>query len=112
MWHNNILSDKTWAGFKNLFMEQYNDLRELQPILKNQTGFHGANMAITMQDNIVKALENLAMTTTSDKYVLTPLTSNIKQLEENNRNLMEKIQNLTAKNACLTSDGGHQQKIG
>ena len=48
-------------------------------------------MAITMQDNIVKALENLAMTTTSDKYVLTPLTSNIQQLEENNRNLMEKI---------------------
>ena len=48
-------------------------------------------MAITMQDNIVKALENLAMTTTSDKYVLTQLTSNIKQLEENNRNLMEKI---------------------
>ena len=65
MWRKKLSYDKTWAGFRKFFAEEYNNPRELQHINATQTGFHGANMAITMQYEIVEALENLAIATTS-----------------------------------------------
>ena len=45
-----------WADFKNLFVEDYHNLCKMQRINSNQAVFHGANMEITMQDNIAEAL--------------------------------------------------------
>ena len=43
-------------------------------------------MAITIQDEIAEKLDNLDMSTTSEKDVLTQLTSNIKHLAETKKN--------------------------
>ena len=56
MRHKNLSSDNTWDGFKNLFAEEYHDLRKQQRINGNQKGFHGGKMAITIQYKISKAL--------------------------------------------------------
>ena len=112
MWRKKLSYDKTWAGFKKFFAEEYNNTRELQHINTNQTWFHGANMAITIQDEIFEALENLDIATISEKYVLTQLTRTIKQLTETSKILMKQIKTLPKKNARFTSNGGHQQKQG
>ena len=77
MWRKKLSSNKTWAGFNKLFAEEYHDLPKLQSISIIQAGFHGANMAIKMQEKISEELENLVMATASEKDVLTQLTSTI-----------------------------------
>ena len=56
MWHKKLSSDKTWAGFKKFFAEEYHDLRELQQINATQEGFYGANKDIAIQDDTTKEL--------------------------------------------------------
>ena len=102
MWSKNLSSDKTWAGFKKFFADEYNDLRKLQHINSNQAGFYGSNMDITMQDDIFEALDNLAMATTSERDLLTQITRTTKQLVETKNILTDQINNLTATNMCLT----------
>ena len=67
IWLKKLLSDKTWADFKNFFAEEYCDIRKLQRINATQAGFHGANMTITIQDEIYEALYNLSTYTSSEK---------------------------------------------
>ena len=102
MWRNNLSSDKTWAGFKKFFADDYNDLRELQRINSTQAGCYGSNMDITMKDDIFEALENLAIATTPERDLLTQITRTTKQLAENNNILTDQINTLTATNMCLT----------
>ena len=78
MWRKKLSYEKLWSGFNKFFAEEYQDLRKLKRINANQVRFHGENMAITIQDNITKALDNLAMSTTTKQDVLTQLTSTIK----------------------------------
>ena len=85
MWHKKLSSDKTWAGFNNFFADEYHDLHKLQHINTTQAGFHGSNMAITMQGNIFEALENLAMDTISEIDVPTQITSTTNNLTENKK---------------------------
>ena len=56
-----------WSSFKKFFTGDYHDLREIQFINATQAGFHGAIMSIIMQGDILKALDNLAMGTTTEK---------------------------------------------
>ena len=102
MWRNNLSSDKTWAGFKKFFADEYNDLRELQNINSTQAGFYGSNMDITIQDDIFEALDNLSMATTSEIDLLTQITRTTKQLAETKNILTDQINTLTATNVCLT----------
>ena len=69
MWIKKPSSEKTWAEFKKFFTKEYRDLRKIQCINATQAGFHGVNMAITMQYNITKTLDNLATATTSEKML-------------------------------------------
>ena len=64
-------------------------------------------MAITMQDKITKALDNLSMAPTFKKDVPDQLTKAIKQLAETSKVLKDKITNLMIRNAFYTSNGGH-----
>ena len=80
MWRNKLSSKKIWGDLKKFFAEEYHDLRELQYINATQEGVHAANKSITMQIKITESLYNLAMATTSEKDVLTQLTSSIKHL--------------------------------
>ena len=73
---------KKRAELKKFFVEEYPDIHELQHINATQAGLHGSKMDITMQYDIFKALENLAIATTTEKYLLTQITSTIKQLEK------------------------------
>ena len=50
------------------------------------------------------------MATNSEKDLLTHLASTIKQLEDTNKIIMDKIKTLTATNTQLTSNSGHQKK--
>ena len=63
MWRKKLSSETTWAYFKKFFTEEYHGLRKLQCINATQAVFHGANMTITTQYNISKALDNLDMDT-------------------------------------------------
>ena len=108
MWQNKFLSEKKWSDFKNFFAEECHDLRKLKCINTSQVDFHNSNTDITMQGNISEALDNLAMATTSEKNVLTQLTSTIKQLAETNKTLTDQIKTLTAKNVRLAENGRHQ----
>ena len=65
-----------------------------------------------MQYDISKALENLAIVTTIEEYLLTQITSTIKQLGKTNNILIDKIKTLTATNERLTENGEHHQKQG
>ena len=42
--------------FQEVFAEEYHDLRKLQRINTTQSGFHGANMVIKIQEEIHEAL--------------------------------------------------------
>ena len=64
MWSKKFSSEKIWAEFNTFFTEEYHDIRKLQHISTTQASFHGANMAITIQDKITESLENLNMATT------------------------------------------------
>ena len=64
MWRKNLSSEETLADFKNIFTEEYHYLSEFQHINTTQADFHGGNIAITMQDEISEALENLSMART------------------------------------------------
>ena len=65
MWRKKLSYEKTWADFKKLFAEEYHDLFELECINVTQSGFRGLDIAIIIQENIVAALDNLAMDITS-----------------------------------------------
>ena len=78
MWRKKISYEKTWAGFKKVFAEDYHDILKLQCINATQPGFHGYNISIIMNGDISKALENLSTATNPEKYVLTQITSTIK----------------------------------
>ena len=62
-----------------------------------------------MQDDIAKALYNLTMATTAEKYLLTQITSTIKQLEDKKISTV-KINTLTVTNVYLAAHGGNQNK--
>ena len=51
-------------------------------------------MAITMQYEIIKTLNNLAMATAAEKDVLAQITSIIKNLADTNKILMEQVNTL------------------
>ena len=89
------------SGFKKFVAEEHQNLCKLQHINATQGGFYGANMVITTQDKISKALDNLSMATNSEKDILNHLTSTTKQLAETNKNLTDKIKTQTATNARL-----------
>ena len=82
-------------------MEEYHNIRELQLINATHAGFGGANMVIRTQDKISEALNNLTIYTASEKYVITQITSIIKQLEETNKILTDQLKTLIATNVCL-----------
>ena len=82
MWRLKLSSDKILAYFRKFFVGEYHDLFKLQCIIATQAGLNGANMAIIMQNNISKELDNLVMATTSGKDGLTQLTSTIDHWSE------------------------------
>ena len=65
-------------------------------------------MAITMQEEISEVLYNLSVDTTVKKYVLTQLTSIIKQLADIKNILKEQTNTLMATTKCLAEHSGHQ----
>ena len=69
-------------------------------------------MAIKMQYEIAKALDNLTMATTTEKDVLTQITITIKNLKETKKILMDQINTMMAKITRLIANGEHQQKQG
>ena len=85
MWRNKLSCEKKWADLKKLFSEECRDTHKLQLINATQSGFHGANMAITTKYEIAEALEELAMAKNPEKYVHTQLTSTIKRMSETNK---------------------------
>ena len=112
MWSKKLSSEKTWSEFKNIFAEVYHDLHKLQCIKGTQAGFCESNMNITRHEDISKVLDNLAMATTSENYLLNQITITIQNMEETNKILMEKIKTLTATNEQLTAYSGHQKGHG
>ena len=59
-----LSSETIWDGFKKFFVEEYHDLRKLKHTNATQSGFHGTNTDITVQDNTAKAIENVSIHTT------------------------------------------------
>ena len=67
-------------------------------------------MATTMKERIHKAIDNLNMATNEKKYVLSQLTSTIKQLEDTSKILIDQVRTLTATNTRIRANRGHQPK--
>ena len=93
---------KTWSSFKKLFAEEYHDLNKHEHMNANQAVFHGSGMGITMQDQIYEGLDNLVMSTTAEKDVLSHLTSTITQLSYTNNIVTDQVNKLTETGAQLT----------
>jgi DNA anti-recombination protein RmuC len=86
-WRRKPLADQTWTHFKAFFATEYNELKEQQKLNTNQNNFHGANSAI----DLTTAIDSLAMAATSDRDVMTQLTSTNKQLVQTINQLTEQL---------------------
>jgi hypothetical protein len=84
-WCKKAAINKTWTNFKTSFAAEYHDLKEQQKVNTNQSNFHGANAAI----DISIALDNLAMTATTDRDIVAQLTKSNQQLTVANKLLTE-----------------------
>ena len=78
-----MTADKTWASFKQVFVEEYHDLVEETKVTNRDSNFHSA---YSMQD-IVGALEHLAMAEVANKYIVTKLIEAVEILTRNNASL-------------------------
>ena len=65
MWGNKPASRKKWSEFNKFFAEEYHNLRKLKHDNVTKAGFCGANISITIKDEISEALDNLAMVKTA-----------------------------------------------
>ena len=85
--HKKATSDKTWASFKKVFTEKYNDLAEKTKVTNRDAGFHSADEI----QEIRGLLEHLAMAEVANKNIVTKLTEAVNTLTRNNTSLTKKL---------------------
>ena len=96
-WRKKQVADKTWPAFKRFFAAEYHDLKEQQKVNTSQANFHTANAVM----DISTALDNLALAATTDRDIVSQLTSTNQQLTATNKMLTEQLSAAIATNAQL-----------
>jgi hypothetical protein len=105
-WHKKAAVDKTWATFKSFFAAEYHDMKEQQKVNHSRNNFHGAN-AVT---DISTALDNLALTATTNCDIVSQLTKSNKQLTKTNKLLIKQLRtSIEANNVLIKKLGGKKQ---
>ena len=79
-------------GFKNIFVEEYHDLKLTQNLSARKTGYHSAKNVVPNGD-IYSALENMEITAAADQRHLDQMMEAIHQLMETNKILKKQLKN-------------------
>ena len=82
-------ADKTWASFKQFFVEEYHYLVEENKVINRDADFHSTNV---MQE-IVGSINHLAMAEVSDKDIVANLTEAVETITINNASLTTQLSN-------------------
>jgi hypothetical protein len=96
-WRKKPTAEKTWPLFKRFFAAEYHDLKEQQKVNISQNNFHGANAT----PDITDALEHLAFAATTDRDIVTQLTTSVQELTAANKALTEQLQQVLKTNEKL-----------
>ena len=104
-WRKTAAANKTWAEFKQKFTEAHQDLQESQATARS-TGYAGYANAVTAQDNeAIEAITQLANATTADRTTIVTLTQQVKELQDQNKKLNDKLVETLEKlsETCITA---------
>ena len=82
--------ERTWASFKQVFVDEYHELVEKTKVTSKDAGFHSTNK---MQD-IGDALGHLAMSAMADKIIVTNTTKAVEAITRNNASLTMQLSNV------------------
>ena len=82
-------ADKTWASFKQFFVEEYHYLVEENKVINRDANFHSTNV---MQE-IVGSINHLAMAAVANKDIVANLTEAVETLTTKNASLMMQLSN-------------------
>jgi hypothetical protein len=96
-WRKKTTADRTWPLFKSFFAAEHLDLKEQQKVNISQNNFHGANAT----HDITDALEHLAFAATTDRDIVTQLTTSVQELTNANKQLTEQLQRVLKTNDKL-----------
>ena len=101
-WQKKETANKTWDEFKLRFAEAHQDLQESQATARS-AGYSGSANAVTQDTEALDALAQLANATTADRATITTLTQQVKDLQDENKKLNEKLVETLEKIAQMCS---------
>jgi hypothetical protein len=96
-WRKKPAAEKTWPLFKRFFAAEYHDLKEQKKVNISQNKFHRANAT----PDITDAFEHLTFAATTDRDIVTQLTTSVQELTAADKQLTEQLHQVLKTNKKL-----------
>ena len=106
-WRHRVTTLQTWYHFKTFFATEYHDQKEQQRTTSGQSQYFANAATDNGSINIVETLDNLALSATNDRDVLTALIESNKTLTKNNEKLVAKMEEIATSVTKLTNNANN-----